>query len=110
MSCFTWCFQAKLRILFEVAPLALLVEKAGGASSADGLCKSALDVDITEYDQRTQVCYGSIGEVRRFEEYLYGEWPRNQAPKLPADQAVGAGEAMKALMYVRVRDTCCSGC
>jgi sedoheptulose-bisphosphatase len=68
--------KAKLRILFEVAPLALLVEKAGGASSADGLCKSALDVEITEYDQRTQVCYGSIGEVRRFEEYLYGNSER----------------------------------
>ena len=22
------------------------------------------------YDQRTQVCYGSLGEVRRFEEYM----------------------------------------
>lgn len=28
--------KAKLRILFEVAPLGLLVEKAGGVSSADG--------------------------------------------------------------------------
>ena len=28
--------KAKLRILFEVAPLGLLVEKAGGQSSADG--------------------------------------------------------------------------
>jgi sedoheptulose-bisphosphatase len=66
--------KAKLRILFEVAPLALMVEQAGGASSCDGLCKSALDVPILGYDQRTQVCFGSIGEVRRFEEYLYGEW------------------------------------
>lgn len=47
--------------------------QAGGASSCDGLCKSALDVDINAYDQRTQVCFGSTGEVRRFEEYLYGE-------------------------------------
>ena len=28
--------KAKLRLLFEVAPLALLVEKAGGESSCDG--------------------------------------------------------------------------
>jgi hypothetical protein len=24
----------------------------------------------------TQVCFGSVGEVRRFEEYLYGNSPR----------------------------------
>ena len=52
------------------------IENAGGASSCDGKCVSALDVPITEYDQRTQICYGSVGEVRRFEEYLYGESPR----------------------------------
>merc|ERR1712182_140201 len=46
---------AKLRILFEVAPLALLVEKAGGASSCDGQQLSGLDVPITEWDQRTQM-------------------------------------------------------
>jgi len=68
--------KAKLRILFEVAPLGLLVEKAGGASSADGKQISALDVPITTYDQRTQICYGSKGEVKRFEEYLYGNAPR----------------------------------
>lgn len=68
--------KAKLRILFEVAPLALLVENAGGASSCDGKCVSGLDVPITAYDQRTEICYGSVGEVRRFEEYLYGNSPR----------------------------------
>jgi len=68
--------KAKLRILFEVAPLGLLVEKAGGASSADGKQISALDVPITTYDQRTQICYGSVGEVRRFEEYMFGNAPR----------------------------------
>ena len=68
--------KAKLRLLFEVAPLALLVEKAGGESSCDGLCVSGLDVEITAHDQRTQICYGSKGEVKRFEEYLYGSSPR----------------------------------
>ncbi|KAL4451455.1 hypothetical protein ABPG75_007117 [Micractinium tetrahymenae] len=68
--------KAKLRLLFEVAPLALLVEKAGGASSCDGLCVSGLDVEVTQHDQRTQICYGSVGEVRRFEEYMYGNSPR----------------------------------
>lgn len=47
--------KAKLRLLFEVAPLALLVEKAGGASSCDGLLVSGLDVEVKKHDQRTQV-------------------------------------------------------
>ena len=64
--------KAKLRLLFEVAPLALLVEKAGGESSCDGKCVSGLDVEVTEIDQRTQICYGSKQEVARFEKYLYG--------------------------------------
>lgn len=55
--------KAKLRLLFEVAPLALLVEKAGGASSCDGKCVSGLDVEVLQHDQRTQICYGSVGEV-----------------------------------------------
>lgn len=57
----------------QVAPLALMVENAGGASSCDGKCVSALDIPILNYDQRTEICFGSIGEVTRFEEYLYGE-------------------------------------
>lgn len=68
--------KAKLRLLFEVAPLALLVEKAGGESSCDGKSVSGLDVEVTEIDQRTQICYGSKQEVARFEKYLYGESPR----------------------------------
>jgi len=68
--------KAKLRILFEVAPLALMVEQAGGASSCDGMCVSALDIPILNYDQRTEICFGSKGEVKRFEEYLYGNSPR----------------------------------
>jgi len=68
--------KAKLRLLFEVAPLALLVEKAGGASSCDGKCVSGLDVNVDVHDQRTQICYGSVGEVKRFEETLYGKSER----------------------------------
>lgn len=68
--------KAKLRLLFEVAPLALLVEKAGGESSCDGKLVSGLDVEVTEIDQRTQICYGSKNEVARFEKYLYGSSPR----------------------------------
>ena len=60
------------------------IENAGGESSCDGKCVSGLDVPITEYDQRTQICYGSKGEVRRFEEYLYGDSPRFAEKEEPA--------------------------
>ena len=63
--------KAKLRLLFEVAPLGLLVENAGGYSS-DGFT-SVLDKVVINTDDRTQVCYGSKKEVARFEEYLYGK-------------------------------------
>ncbi|CAN8279510.1 unnamed protein product [Cochlearia groenlandica] len=62
--------KAKLRLLFEVAPLGLLVENAGGFSS-DGH-KSVLDKTIINLDDRTQVAYGSKNEIIRFEETLYG--------------------------------------
>ncbi|WCJ19782.1 Fructose-1 6-bisphosphatase class 1 [Euphorbia peplus] len=63
--------KAKLRLLFEVAPLGLLVENAGGYSS-DGH-KSVLDKEIINLDDRTQVAYGSKDEIIRFEETLYGK-------------------------------------
>ncbi|CAM6096669.1 unnamed protein product [Calypogeia fissa] len=62
--------KAKLRLLFEVAPLGLLVEKAGGYSS-DGKI-SVLDKVVQNTDDRTQVAYGSKNEIIRFEETLYG--------------------------------------
>ncbi|ONK55104.1 uncharacterized protein A4U43_UnF7600 [Asparagus officinalis] len=62
--------KAKLRLLFEVAPLGFLVEKAGGFSS-DGK-QSVLDKVITTLDERTQVAYGSKNEIIRFEETMYG--------------------------------------
>jgi len=76
--------KAKLRLLFEVAPLALLVEKAGGYSSCDGKPVSGLDIEVTAHDQRTQICYGSKNEVRRFEEYMYGKAPRFQEAAVSA--------------------------
>ncbi|XP_019191202.1 PREDICTED: sedoheptulose-1,7-bisphosphatase, chloroplastic-like isoform X1 [Ipomoea nil] len=74
--------KAKLRLLFEVAPLGFLIEKAGGYSS-DGE-KSVLDKVITNLDDRTQVAYGSKNEIIRFEETLYG------SSRLKAAEPVGA--------------------
>ena len=74
--------KAKLRLLFEVAPLGFLMEKAGGHSS-DGK-QSVLDKVINELDERTQVAYGSKNEIIRFEETLYG------SSRLAAGATVGA--------------------
>lgn len=74
--------KAKLRLLFEVAPLGLLIENAGGYSS-DGY-QSVLDKVINNIDERTQVAYGSKNEIIRFEETLYGK------SRLKGGVAVGA--------------------
>jgi sedoheptulose-bisphosphatase len=58
----------KLRLVYECAPLARVIEKAGGASS-DG-SKSILENPIEHLDQRITICVGSKEEVKRFEEYL----------------------------------------
>lgn len=74
--------KAKLRLLFEVAPLGFLIEQAGGYSS-DGT-QSVLDKVIVNLDDRTQVAYGSKNEIIRFEETLYG------SSRLKAGATVGA--------------------
>ena len=55
--------QAKLRLLYEVAPLALVVEGAGGASH-DGQA-SVLARRINAADDRSIVALGSAQEVAR---------------------------------------------
>eukprot|EP00284_Hemiselmis_tepida_P007060 CAMPEP_0174918776 /NCGR_PEP_ID=MMETSP1355-20121228/3280_1 /TAXON_ID=464990 /ORGANISM="Hemiselmis tepida, Strain CCMP443" /LENGTH=393 /DNA_ID=CAMNT_0016163967 /DNA_START=58 /DNA_END=1239 /DNA_ORIENTATION=- len=59
---------AKLRVLYEVLPMALLIEKAGGRSS-DGR-GSALDLKTLTTEDRTQVAFGSAKEVGRFDEWV----------------------------------------
>jgi sedoheptulose-bisphosphatase len=70
--------KAKLRLLFECAPIALIVEAAGGqscvcASEANEAVApiSLLDVVADEMDKRVGVCYGSSAEVDRCKEYLF---------------------------------------
>jgi len=57
--------KSKLRMLYEVAPIGFLIEKAGGKTSEGE--KSVLDVLITNTEQTSQVAYGSKNEVERFE-------------------------------------------
>lgn len=57
--------KSKLRMLYEVAPIGYLIEKAGGKTSEGE--KSVLDILITSTEQVSQVAFGSPKEVERFE-------------------------------------------
>jgi sedoheptulose-bisphosphatase len=70
--------KAKLRLLYEAAPIALIIEAAGGsscacASEAAEPCEpvSLLQVPISQLDKRVGVCYGSSEEVDRFKSYMF---------------------------------------
>jgi sedoheptulose-bisphosphatase len=59
---------AKLRFLYEIAPIAFLIEKAGG-SSTDG-DRSIMDIEVKNYVMKGPLCVGSSEEVQRFIDYL----------------------------------------
>lgn len=58
----------KLRLIYECAPLAFIVEAAGGAST--NLETSILDEKVLDLDQRTVIAVGSQKEVDRFRKFL----------------------------------------
>ena len=60
--------DGKLRLLFECAPMSLLMEQAGGAST-DGKVR-ILEKTVEKLNQRTPIFIGSKEEVKRCEEYL----------------------------------------
>jgi fructose-1,6-bisphosphatase I len=68
--------HGKLRLLYEVAPLAFLAEQAGGAAS-DG-ARRILDIQPTELHQRTPVFIGNRTLVEAAEAFLRGEMPQKR--------------------------------
>ena len=60
--------DGKLRLLYECAPMSLLME-AAGAESSDGKIR-LLDKVLEDLGQRTAIFIGSKDEVRRCEDYL----------------------------------------
>lgn len=60
--------NGKLRLLFECAPIALLIEQAGGAAS-DGE-QRILDKTIDEIHQRTPILIGRTEDVERAIDFL----------------------------------------
>jgi len=63
--------RAKLRLLYEVAPVGLIIECAGGATTHESYDGSVLDVKIDDLDKRLGVCFGSTGEVDKYKEFMF---------------------------------------
>lgn len=68
--------KAKLRLLYECAPIAFIVEAAGGKSLVDpafsnGEKMSILDVEVDDLDKRIGICYGGTAEVDKFAKLMF---------------------------------------
>ncbi len=59
--------KPKLRLLYEVAPMAMVVEQAGGRASTG--TERVLDVRATEYHQRSAIIIGSPDDVAQAEDF-----------------------------------------
>jgi len=57
--------EGRIRLLYEAAPLAQVAEAAGGRASTG--TRRILEVDATDYHQRTPCYIGSVEEVERAE-------------------------------------------
>lgn len=66
--------EGKLRVLYEVSPLAFLVEQAGGRAIKDDGSR-ILDIEPTHLHERTPVFMGSKGDVDEVESFLNGSHP-----------------------------------
>lgn len=60
--------DGKLRLLYECAPMALLMEQAGGKASNGR--ERILDLEIQKLDQRTPIFIGSENEVKKIEKII----------------------------------------
>ena len=60
--------EGKLHLLYECAPLARVVEQAGGRAST-GL-ERVLDIQPTSIHQRVPLAIGSVEDVRLYEKFL----------------------------------------
>lgn len=63
--------KAKLRLLYEVAPMGLIVECANGVALDEKEDRSVLDIVIEHTDHRTGLCCGGTDEVNKFKEFMF---------------------------------------
>ena len=60
--------KPKLRLLYEVAPMAMIAEQAGGAATTGR--ERILDIEPTDIHQRAAVALGSPDDVREYQEFV----------------------------------------
>ena len=65
--------EGKLRLLYECAPLAFVVEQAGGRASTGA--RRILDIEAESIHQRVPLVIGSAEDVLLFERFLGGGNP-----------------------------------
>jgi fructose-1,6-bisphosphatase I len=59
--------KSKLRLLYEVAPMSMLAEQAGGKASTG--TERVLDIKATDYHQRASILVGSPDDVTLAEDF-----------------------------------------
>jgi len=62
--------KPKLRLLYEIAPMSMIVEQAGGTATTGR--ERILDVQPTEIHQRIAIALGSPDDVREYQEFVQG--------------------------------------
>jgi fructose-1,6-bisphosphatase I len=60
--------QGKLRLLFELQPMAFIMEQAGGRATNGK--EDILSLNVTSVDQRSPIYIGSSAEVTMAEKFL----------------------------------------
>lgn len=65
--------KAKLRLLYEVAPMGLIIECAGGIAIDESQDQSVLDIVIDHTDHRMGVCFGSSNEVETYKKFMFAD-------------------------------------
>lgn len=63
--------QGKLRLLYEAAPMAMIVEQAGGMATTG--TERVLDIEPTSLHQRVPVAIGSVDDVTEYMKFLREE-------------------------------------
>jgi fructose-1,6-bisphosphatase I len=71
--------KAKLRLLYEVAPLAFLMEQAGGAATTGA--ERALDVQPNSLHDRVPIVMGSKEDVELYEKFFAESKPVGASAK-----------------------------
>lgn len=61
--------QGKLRVLYELSPMSMIVEQAGGKAMTCGL-ERILDLEVTELHQRNTVAMGSAEMVEEMKNFV----------------------------------------